>query len=177
MTMGAQTIGSARAATEEFADRLFVGDASEVTARFPDDCIDLIVTSPPYWTAVEYDGGQDKAWPSYDAYLAAMMRVWRECARVLRPNGKLLILEITAPESAVARGVLGAYMGGIVPAISSVLAMRASVGRMMRYYWATTRDCVRPDVILDAMRKAGFGDAKRNVDMGIFSNYSGVASA
>ena len=103
--------------------------------------------------------------------------MFRECARVLRPNGKLLILEITAPQSAVARGFLGAYMGGVVPAISSVLTMRASVGRMMRYYWATTRDCVRPDVILDAMRKAGFGDAKRSVDMGIFSNYSGAASA
>lgn len=110
-------------------------------------------------------------------HFADLEGVFRECARVLRPNGKLLILEITAPESPVARGVLGVYMGGIVPAISSLLAMRASVGRMMRYYWATTRDCVRPEVILDAMRKAGFGDAKRSVDMGIFSNYSGAASA
>ena len=110
-------------------------------------------------------------------HFADLEGVFRECKRVLRPNGKLLILEITAPESPVARGVLGAYMGGIVPAISSVMTMRASVGRMMRYYWATTRDCVRPEVILDAMRKAGFGDAKRSVDMGIFSNYSGGVSA
>ena len=110
-------------------------------------------------------------------HFADLESVFRECARVLRPNGKLLILEITAPQSPVARGALGVYMGGIVPAISSVLTMRASVGRMMRYYWATTRDCVRPDVILDAMRKAGFDDAKRSVDMGIFSNYSGALSA
>jgi hypothetical protein len=32
-------------------------------------------------------------------------------------------------------------------------------------------------VILDAMRNAGFADAKRSIDMGIFSNYSGAVSA
>src|ERR1700744_5064441 len=75
---------------ESFANRLLAGDAAEVMAPFPDASVDLIVTSPPYWTAVEYDG-QNNAGLSYDAYLAAMMRVWRQCARVLRPNGKLCI--------------------------------------------------------------------------------------
>ncbi len=72
------------------ADRLFVGDAADVLSRFPDGCIDLIVTSPPYWTAVEYDG-QTAPWASYDGYLEDTMRVWRACARVLRPNGKLCV--------------------------------------------------------------------------------------
>src|SRR3546814_7226550 len=56
----------------------------------PDGCIDQIITSPPYWTAVEYDG-DSTGWSSYEAYLDDMQRVWRECARVLRPNGKLCI--------------------------------------------------------------------------------------
>jgi DNA modification methylase len=30
-------------------------------------------------------------WASYDDYLADMQAVWRQCARVLRPNGKLCI--------------------------------------------------------------------------------------
>src|SRR4051794_39813227 len=75
---------------DSFADRLFVGHAAEVLARFPAGCIDLVVTSPPYWTAVEYDGSKNP-WPSYEAYLADMQSVWRQCARVLRPNGKLCI--------------------------------------------------------------------------------------
>jgi modification methylase len=73
-----------------FADRLFVGHSADVLAAFPENCIDLVVTSPPYWTAVEYDGGKNP-WPSYDAYLADMQSVWMQCARVLRPNGKLCI--------------------------------------------------------------------------------------
>jgi demethylmenaquinone methyltransferase / 2-methoxy-6-polyprenyl-1,4-benzoquinol methylase len=107
-------------------------------------------------------------------HFADLDAVFRECARVLRPNGKLLILEITAPTSRIGRTLLGAYMGGIVPAAASILTRRARVGKMLRYYWATTRDCVRPDVILSAMRGAGFRDAKRSVSLGIFSEYSAL---
>ena len=74
----------------ELYDRLYVGHAANVLRDFPADCIDLVVTSPPYWTAVEYDGQKD-TWASYEAYLDDMLSVWRECARVLRPNGKLCI--------------------------------------------------------------------------------------
>ena len=70
-------------------DHLFVGDAAAVMQKFPAGSVDLIVTSPPYWTAVEYDGAP--SWPSYEAYLADLQQVWNECARVLRPNGKLCI--------------------------------------------------------------------------------------
>src|SRR5438093_4914387 len=82
--------------TNKITDRLFIGDAAEVMARFPAGSIDLIVTSPPYWTAVEYDGGS-APWPSYEAYLTDMQRVWNECARVLRPNGKLCITATLLP--------------------------------------------------------------------------------
>jgi DNA modification methylase len=71
-------------------DQLVVGHAASIMADFPDGVIDLIVTSPPYWTAVEYDGGENP-WHSYDDYLADMHSVWTQCARVLRPNGKLCI--------------------------------------------------------------------------------------
>lgn len=30
-------------------DRIFCGASEEVLSEFPDGCIDLIVTSPPYW--------------------------------------------------------------------------------------------------------------------------------
>jgi demethylmenaquinone methyltransferase / 2-methoxy-6-polyprenyl-1,4-benzoquinol methylase len=105
-------------------------------------------------------------------HFADLDAVFHECARVLRPNGKLLILEITAPESRLARTLLGAYMGGVVPAAAAILTRRARVARMLRYYWATTRDCVRPPVILSALQAAGFRDARRNVEIGIFSEYS-----
>ena len=106
-------------------------------------------------------------------HFADLRVVFEECHRVLRPGGRMLILEITTPESRVGRAMLGAYMGRVVPAVMRVRGRR--VAQMVRYYWETTRDCVRPDVILSALRDAGFVDVKREVALGIFSEYGGRA--
>jgi DNA modification methylase len=74
----------------DIVNRLFVGHAADVLAHVPAASIDLIVTSPPYWTAVEYHQGENP-WPTYRAYLDDMHSVWIQCARVLRPNAKLCI--------------------------------------------------------------------------------------
>ena len=107
-------------------------------------------------------------------HFADLSVVFSECRRVLRPGGKLLVLEITAPESRVARALLGAYMGSFAPAVIRVRTRSARAAELFRYYWETTRDCVRPEVIVDAMRGAGFEDVQRKKEMGIFSEYMGT---
>jgi demethylmenaquinone methyltransferase/2-methoxy-6-polyprenyl-1,4-benzoquinol methylase len=97
--------------------------------------------------------------------------VFRECHRVLRPGGKLLIMEITAPESRLGRALLGAYMGVISPALVRLRTRNRHATQIYHYYWETTRDCVRPQVILDALRAAGFAESTRLVSLGIFSEY------
>ena len=80
----------AHAALDACIGRLIAGHAANVMTDLPSGSIDLIVTSPPYWTAVEYAGGEN-SWRSYEHYLADLQTVWAQCARVLRPNGKLCI--------------------------------------------------------------------------------------
>jgi DNA modification methylase len=75
---------------ENALNRFHAGNAAEAMRSIPDGSIDLIVTSPPYWTAVEYDG-DSTGWATYEDYLKDMQAVWNQCARVLRPNGKLCI--------------------------------------------------------------------------------------
>jgi demethylmenaquinone methyltransferase / 2-methoxy-6-polyprenyl-1,4-benzoquinol methylase len=110
-------------------------------------------------------------------HFADLDRVFAECVRVLRPGGRILILEITTPESRIARTFLGAYMGAIMPAIIGIVSLSAKTARLMRYYWVTTRECVRPDVIMNALRGAGFEDVNRHVEAGVFSEYSGERRA
>jgi DNA modification methylase len=80
----------ARASATLPVGQILVGHAAEVMAAWPSRSIDLIVTSPPYWDAVKYDGDA-VPWHSYEEYLAYLQPVWIECARVLRPAGKLCI--------------------------------------------------------------------------------------
>ena len=75
---------------DTYLDQLLVGHAAAVMADLPSGSIDLIITSPPYWTAIEYAGDKNP-WTSYGDYLADLQTVWTQCARVLRPNGKLCI--------------------------------------------------------------------------------------
>lgn len=69
-----------------------------------DNSIDLIITSPPYFNIKDYskDGYQTEkhsaslsddlgACDSFDKYIEGLLKVWKECERVLRPNGKLCI--------------------------------------------------------------------------------------
>jgi SAM-dependent methyltransferase len=66
---------------DDIVNGLFVGHAARVLADFPDNCIDCVITSPPY----------HQAGNGYGSYLADLQTVWSQCARVLRPNGKLAI--------------------------------------------------------------------------------------
>jgi DNA modification methylase len=55
------------------------------------------VTSPPYWDVVDYDIEGQIGPGSYETYLADLLTVWQEAARVLIPNGKLAIVSPIMP--------------------------------------------------------------------------------
>lgn len=66
---------------------LFDGDASSVLQQFPDNSIDTILTSPPYWKKREYDNGGIGLEDNYIEYIAALMNIFAELKRVLKPEG------------------------------------------------------------------------------------------
>jgi len=66
------------------------GDARDLS-WLPDGAVHLVVTSPPYWTLKEYEHspGQMGDIGDYDSFLVELDHVWRECARVLVPGGRI----------------------------------------------------------------------------------------
>jgi len=66
--------------------------SSEQMAEIPDESIDLIITSPPYYDYKDYGIREQigKGEP-YDVYMKRLFNVFKECDRVLKPDGKLCI--------------------------------------------------------------------------------------
>ena len=73
-------------------DQLFHGD-SRAMAQLDDKCIALVVTSPPYFAAKEYEQalGEGHIPDSYVSYLQMLRDVFAECVRVLEPGGRMAI--------------------------------------------------------------------------------------
>ena len=94
-----------------------------------------------------------------------------EFRRVLKPGGTLLILEITRPEGRVSTALLKAYMRGIVPLVARVVSKAQATPMLWRYYWDTIEACIPPAQVLASLRDAGFANADRHVELGIFSEY------
>ena len=94
--------------------------------------------------------------------------LFAEYARVLRPGGRVLLLEISRPASAIGTAVARAYFGTVVPCLAWGTTGSADASRLMRFYWDTIRECVTPAEILSALERAGFS-AQRTLSAGIFS--------
>lgn len=108
-------------------------------------------------------------------HLANLETVFREFRRVLRPGGRMLILEITRPEGRVATAVLKAYLHGVLPALVRLVAHGRETPTLYRYYWDTIEACVPPGRIMASMAAAGFAGVARHVVLGVFSEYSARA--
>ncbi|CAH0304558.1 DNA-methyltransferase [Priestia megaterium] len=65
-------------------NRIYQRDCIEGMRMLPDKSVDLVVIDPPY------NIGKDKRWDKWktvDSYVGFMTEVFRECERVLKPNG------------------------------------------------------------------------------------------
>ncbi len=104
-------------------------------------------------------------------HISDLSAAFREFHRVVRPGGRLCLLEITLPQGTVARAILKAWLNGVVPRIAAVVARRLDAPLLMRYYWDTIAACVPPEEILRTLGAAGFTDVGRRVELGMFSAY------
>jgi site-specific DNA-methyltransferase (adenine-specific) len=87
---------------------MILGDARDLSF-IPGESVHLVVTSPPYFNLKPYvsdaDGRQLGRIDDYEAFLDELDDVWRECARVLVPGGRVccVIGDILIPRRADGR--------------------------------------------------------------------------
>jgi len=100
-----------------------------------------------------------------------LIQTFREYRRVLKPGGRILLLEITRPRSRIAIHLTRLYLGKFVPLITRIGTGSRDAALLMKNFWATIAEGVAPDVILAALMRSGFRETEHRVVLGIFSEY------
>jgi site-specific DNA-methyltransferase (adenine-specific) len=76
--------------------RVLLGDARIMSELDAPESVHLVVTSPPYWTLKDYDGGagddQLGHVADYEAFQLELRKVWHRCFDLLVPGGRLCIV-------------------------------------------------------------------------------------
>jgi demethylmenaquinone methyltransferase/2-methoxy-6-polyprenyl-1,4-benzoquinol methylase len=106
-------------------------------------------------------------------HVADLRAAFGEYRRVLKPGGKVLLLEITRPQGRLAFHLAKLFLGRLAPRVARLRGGRGTQV-LMEYYWDTIEHCVPPAAILAALTDAGFSQAERSVQHGILSEYSAV---
>ena len=87
--------------------------------------------------------------------LADLDEFFTEIARVVRPGGRIALLDVSTPPNPVLRFGNNIYFGRIVPRIGAAL----SDGAAYRYLPKSVAYLPEPAVLLTKLRSAGFADA------------------
>lgn len=97
-----------------------------------------------------------------------------EFERVLKPGGRLCILEITQAQGAFGRWLLKNYMRGVIPLLTRFISRQQNTATIWRYYWDSIEACVPPEQVLATLSSAGLSQVARHLEIGVFSEYHAV---
>ncbi|MCX7000364.1 MAG: site-specific DNA-methyltransferase [Candidatus Sumerlaeota bacterium] len=73
----------------DFENKIICGDSLDVLKKLPDNCIDLVFTSPPYNFGLEYESNEDAH--HWEKYFDQLFRIFDECIRVLKFGGRIIV--------------------------------------------------------------------------------------
>jgi len=111
-------------------NKIIKGDALKELQKLPDESIDCVITSPPYWQLRDY--GWDGQWgleKTYSEYLERLWSLMDEIKRVLKPKGTVWINlgdtyfgsgnDSYKNSDALSQGIRSVKAGTIAPTVSN----------------------------------------------------------
>lgn len=83
------TVFNERLNISKFLNKITCGDNLELLTQIPDESVDLIVTSPPYFNQRNYGAGFGNE-ETCQEYIENLLRTFQECVRVIKPTGSII---------------------------------------------------------------------------------------
>ena len=77
--------------SDDFCDRIICGDSESELKQLPDNCIDLVFTSPPYNFGLDYQNQNVGDSDDWESYFEKLFKVFDECIRVLKHGGRIVV--------------------------------------------------------------------------------------
>ncbi len=97
-----------------------------------------------------------------------------EFERVLKPGGRLCILEITQARNRVGKWLLKSYMRDVLPLLTRLVSKQKNTATIWRYHWDSIEACVPPEQVVAALSAAGLTRVERHLELGVFSEYQAM---
>ena len=107
-------------------------------------------------------------------HISDLSVAFAEFERVLKPGGRLCLLEITRPQNRFARWLLKSYMRGVIPLLTRFVSRQKDNVTLWRYFWDSIEACVPPEQVLATLNASGLTQVKRHLEIGLFSEYQAI---
>ncbi|MBE0620117.1 MAG: class I SAM-dependent methyltransferase [Burkholderiales bacterium] len=162
---------------------ILAGDATLVTGVDPSPGMMAASKLPDTMTLIE---GRAESLPFPDNYfdflsmgfalrhISDLGVAFAEFERVLKPGGRLCLLEITPAQSRFGRWLLKTYMRDVLPLLTRFVSRQKDTATIWRYHWDSVEACVPPEQVLAALSAAGLTRVERHLELGVFSEYQAV---
>jgi demethylmenaquinone methyltransferase / 2-methoxy-6-polyprenyl-1,4-benzoquinol methylase len=107
-------------------------------------------------------------------HISDLAVAFAEFERVLKPGGRLCILEITQAQNRVGRWLLKNYMRRVLPFLARLLSRQKDTATIWRYHWDSIEACVPPEQVAATLIAAGLTQVNRHLELGVFSEYRAI---
>lgn len=74
---------------KNYYNKIIAGDSGEILKLLPDNCVDIVFTSPPYNFGLDYSGHNDT--DIWHDYFEQLFVVFDECIRVVKHGGRIIV--------------------------------------------------------------------------------------